>query len=164
MARARQWATLPFSFTKEELAVVLQRPERRYFADFGHDLHYAARIIRRNPGYAAAAMLCLALGIGVNATVFSLLDGMYFRMLPVPHPDRVVAIDRDGGMPLFWRDYLAVRGDLHTFSGVAAVAGERHVHGRRAGEFRHRCGDRFRKLCRCSPDQARSRPMVLASR
>jgi predicted permease len=85
-----------------------------------HDLRYAARVIRRNPGYAVAAMLCLALGIGVNSTVFSLLDGMYFRMLPVPRPDRIVAFDRDGGMPVFWRDYLAFHGDLRALSGVAA--------------------------------------------
>ncbi len=100
---------------------VLPSPYRRVVPDFRHDLHYSARVIRRNPGYAVAATLCLALGIGVNSTVFSLLDGMYLRMLPVPHPDRVAAIDRDGGMPVFWRDYLAFRDDLHAFSGVAAV-------------------------------------------
>jgi putative ABC transport system permease protein len=96
-------------------------PYRRAIPDLRQDLHYALRIIRRNPGYAMAAMLCLALGIGVNSTVFSLLDGMYFRMLPIPRPDRVVAVDRNGSMPLFWRDYLALRGDLHAFSGVAAA-------------------------------------------
>jgi hypothetical protein len=93
---------------------------RRAIPDFRHDLHYAVRVIRHNPGYAVAAMLCLALGIGVNSTVFSLLDGMYFRMLPVPRPDRIVAIDRDGGMPIFWRDYPALHGDLPALSTVAA--------------------------------------------
>jgi predicted permease len=95
-------------------------PYRRAIPDFRHDLHYAARVIRRSPGYAVVAMLCLALGIGANSTVFSLLDGMYFRMLPVPHPDRIVAIDRDGGMPIFWQDYLALQGDLRSLSSVAA--------------------------------------------
>src|SRR5579863_5520725 len=93
---------------------------RRVIPDFLHDLRHGARVIRFNPGYAAAAMLCLALGIGVNSTVFSLLDGMYFRLLPVPHADRIVAIDRDGGMPLFWRDYRAIRDHLRAFSGMAA--------------------------------------------
>lgn len=97
-------------------------PYRRAIPDFRQDLHYALRVIRRNPGYAVAAMLCLALGIGVNSTVFSLLDGMYLRMLPVPHPDRVVAIDRNGAMPCFWRDYLAFRGSLHAIAGVTASA------------------------------------------
>ncbi len=94
---------------------------RRVIPDFRHDLHHAARVIRRNPGYAVVATLCLALGIGVNSTVFSLLDGMYLRMLPVPHPDRIIAIDRDGGMPLFWRDYQSLRGELRAFSGIAAL-------------------------------------------
>ena len=99
---------------------VLLSTYRRVVPDFRHDLHNGARVIRRNPGYAIAAILCLALGIGVNSTVFSLLDGMYLRMLPVPHPERVVAIDRDGGMPVFWRDYLALPGELRAFSRVAA--------------------------------------------
>jgi len=85
-----------------------------------HDLRYAARIIRRNPGYALAAILCLALGIGVNSTVYSLLDGMYFRTLPVPHARDIVTIDRNGAMPLFWKDYLALRGDLRSFDGLVA--------------------------------------------
>jgi hypothetical protein len=95
-------------------------PYRRAIPDLRRDLHYAARVIRRNPGYAVAAMLCLGLGIGVNSTVFSLLDGMYLRMLPVPHPDEVVAADRDGGMPVFWRGYLGFRDGLSSFSGVVA--------------------------------------------
>ncbi len=98
-------------------------PNRRVLPDLGRDLHYALRVIRRNPGYAVAAMLCLALGIGVNSSVFSFLDGMYFRLLPVPQADRVVAFDRDGRTPSFWRDYLSIRDGIHAFSGIAATAG-----------------------------------------
>ena len=97
-------------------------PYRQTIPDLRRDLHYGLRLIRRNPGYAAVAMLCLALGIGVNAVVFSLLDGMYLRLLPVPRADRVVAIYRDGAMPCSWRDYLAFRGGLRAFRGVAASA------------------------------------------
>ena len=96
-------------------------PHRRAIPDLRQDLHYALRMIRRNPGYAVAAMLCLALGIGVNSTVFSLLDGMYFRTLPVPHADRMVAVDRGGAAPAGWREYLAFRDGLHAFSGLAAA-------------------------------------------
>ncbi len=92
----------------------------RAAADFAFDLHHGLRVVRRNPGYAAIAMLCLALGIGVNATVFSFLDGVYFRLLPVPEADRVVTIDRNGSAPCFWRDCQALRG-LDAFSGVAAA-------------------------------------------
>ena len=56
---------------------------RRLIPDLRRDFHYALRIIRRNPGYAITAMLCLGFGIGVNTTVFSWLDEMYFRRLSV---------------------------------------------------------------------------------
>jgi predicted permease len=96
-------------------------PNRRVVPDFGRDLHYSLRVIRRNPRYAVAASLCLGLGIGVNSTVFSFLDGIYFRMLPVAQADRVVAIDREGAAPCSWRDYLAFRSGLRAFNGVAAA-------------------------------------------
>ena len=95
-------------------------PYRRAMPDLGRDLHFGVRIIRRNPGYAAAAMACLALGIGVNAVVFSLLDGMYFRPLPVPDADRMFAIYRSEAAACSWRDYLAFRSSLRAFRGVAA--------------------------------------------
>ena len=95
-------------------------PYRRVIPELRRDLHFALRIIRRNPGYALAAMLCLALGIGVNSTVFSLLDGMFFRTLPVPDATRIVAVDRDGAFPVAWREYLAVRGSFRSFQGVVA--------------------------------------------
>jgi len=99
---------------------VLLSPYRRAIPDLRGDLHYGVRIIRRNPGYAAAAMACLALGIGVNAVVFSLLDGLYFRPLPVPDADRMVAIYRSDAVACSWRDYLAFRSSPRAFRGVAA--------------------------------------------
>ena len=95
-------------------------PWFRAIPDIRQDLPYAMRILRRNPGYAAAAMFCLALGTGVNATVFSLLDGMYLRPLPLAHPDRIVAVDRNGAMPCSWQDYLAFRPGLRAFAGITA--------------------------------------------
>ena len=85
------------------------------------DLRYALRTVRRSPGYSATAMLCLALGIGVNSVVFTLLDGIYFRALPVPRADRIVAIDRSGAMPVSWREYRGLRGEWRTLSGVTAA-------------------------------------------
>jgi putative ABC transport system permease protein len=83
-------------------------------------MHYAARVIRRQPEYAIIAILCLGLGTGVNSTVFSLLDGIYLRLLPVPHARGVVSIRRSGDSPMFWREYVGLRGNLRVFSGVAA--------------------------------------------
>jgi len=89
--------------------------------DFRRDLHYTLRVIRRNPGYAVTAVLCPELGIGVNTTVYSWLDEMYFRPLPVPEPDRVVAINRAGGPACSWREYRDFAMRLRSVSGVAAV-------------------------------------------
>lgn len=90
-------------------------------ASFRRDLHYTFRVIRRNPGYAITAILCLGLAIGVNTTVYSWLDEMYFRPLPVPEPDRVVAIKRAGGPPCSWREYREFAVGLRSLSGLAAV-------------------------------------------
>src|SRR5947207_2627528 len=60
----------------------------------GQDLRFAWRQIRRAPGFALSAILTLALGIGANTGIFSLLTG-YLRPLPVPHPDRLVVIAAD---------------------------------------------------------------------
>jgi predicted permease len=80
-------------------------PHRRIIPDLNRDLHYAFRILRRNPGYAATAMLCLALGVGVNTVVFSWLDEMYFRRLAVPNAHQMVAITRNAGPPCSWREF-----------------------------------------------------------
>jgi len=62
----------------------------------GRDLTHAARTLRRHPGYTATAVLSLALGIGANAAVFSLLDAFVLRPLPYPDPDRLVLIYESG--------------------------------------------------------------------
>ena len=56
------------------------------------DLRYGARVLRRSPGFAAVALLSLALGIGANAAIFQLLDVVRLRTLPLHHPDQIVEV------------------------------------------------------------------------
>jgi predicted permease len=75
------------------------------------DLRIGFRMLRRSPGFSALAILCLTLGIGANAAVFSWIEGILFRPYPlVAHQERLVAIggisrDEPRGTPLSWPDF-----------------------------------------------------------
>ena len=70
------------------------RDQRRlpFLDSFAQDLTYALRQLRRNPGFAAAATLTLALGIGANTAIYQVLDAVAFRSLPVRDPASLVQI------------------------------------------------------------------------
>jgi hypothetical protein len=88
-----------------------------------HDLRYGLRGLRRSPGFTAAAVLSLALGIGDNTAIFSPFHALMLRLLPVARPQELVSIYQAGGWiegpisyPLFQK--ITKRHDL--FNGVIA--------------------------------------------
>ena len=81
------------------------------------DLRFGFRTLRRSPGFAILAILCLTLGIGANAAVFSWIEGLLFRPYPlVAHQERLLALGgtargESGGTPLSWPDFLDLQKD-----------------------------------------------------
>ena len=93
------------------------------------DIRYAFRTLRSNPGFAALAVLCLSLGIGVNATIFSVVDGVMLQPYPYPDPGRIVVlnstnprlgVNRTG---ISYQDYRDWRDRNTTLSAMAAFQG-----------------------------------------
>jgi predicted permease len=93
------------------------------------DVRYGLRMLAKNPGFTAVAVLTLALGIGANTAVFSVVNTVLVRRLPFPQPDRIVQVlkrYKDGtgdsiSVPLFlyWRNHNRVFDHLAAFSIMA---------------------------------------------
>jgi len=86
------------------------------------DIRYALRQLRKSPGFTIAAILTLALGIGANAIVFSLLNELVLRPLNVPGGQNLYQIERtEGGGPSeSYPDYVDLRDRNRSFDGLIA--------------------------------------------
>src|SRR5450432_2199227 len=111
---------------------------RRLAGNFFQDLRFSVRSLYKSPAFSVAVVGILAVGIGANAAIFSLVDAVLFRPLPLTNPDRLVRIfatDHATGevshssYPVY-RDY---RDGARSFSGLAAYADFVAVHWSVAG-------------------------------
>jgi predicted permease len=93
------------------------------------DLRHAVRMFLKNPGFAAAAILCLTLGIGATTGIFSVVDAVLLRPLGYHQPDRLVRIYTEfptfpnGGLHRFWAsapEFLDLRRDLKSWDSIDA--------------------------------------------
>ena len=107
---------------------------------FLQELRYAARSVTRNRAFTAVAVLCLAVGIGVNSTIFSVVNGVILRPYPYHEADRIVVLDstnrrldvRQGGIS--YADFKDLRDQSTTLASIAAFAGRSFTVSDRASE------------------------------
>ena len=90
------------------------------------DLKHGIRVLIKNPGFTIIAIVSIAIGVGANAAMFSVADGLVFRPLPVPRASEVVSIlgqARDtgfGNRNVSYPDYLDLRDRSRTFEAIVA--------------------------------------------
>jgi len=113
-AAAERRAFLEFGNTAQ-LEEAVRDARGAWFADFAADIRYAWRILRKSPAFALAAIASLALGIGGNTAIFSVMDAALWKSLPVREPGRLIELlTNRGGRPfnafshpalLYFRDH-----------------------------------------------------------
>ena len=94
------------------------------------DLRYSFRTLGKNPGFACVALITLALAIGANTAMFSVVYGALLRPLPYADPDRLIVLNethpRIGTISVSYPNFLDWRAQNHVFSGMAVMAGVGH--------------------------------------
>jgi putative ABC transport system permease protein len=98
-AEAKRRAAIAFGGRERAREQCRQERPSFFLESLGRDVHYALRGLRRNPGFTVVAVLTLALAIGANATIFSLIDQALMRALPVANPNELVVLSFAGSNP-----------------------------------------------------------------
>jgi predicted permease len=106
------------------MAVVCPPPAGGRMETLWQDICYALRTMAKSPGFVAAAVLTLALGIGANTAIFSVVNSVLLRPLPYPHPEQLVLVfefqPNFGETPMSYPEFADWRDKSQVFQSVAA--------------------------------------------
>jgi predicted permease len=98
--------------------------------NFLQDVRYGLRVLLKNPGFTAIAVLTLALGIGANTALFSVVNGVLLNPLPYPEPDRLVAVYEKTAdfeqSSITYPNFLDWQKDSHSFSALGGARSEEY--------------------------------------
>src|SRR5215211_1261789 len=104
------------------------REKINMFADLGQDVRYALRMLAKNPAFTAIAVIALALGIGANSAIFTVVDAVLLRPLPFKNPGQLVMLWENATHLGFPRDtpspanFLDWQKQATSFTGMAAIS------------------------------------------
>jgi putative ABC transport system permease protein len=113
---------------QQEPVVLGTRRKMNMFRDLWQDLRYGLRTLVKNPGFTMVAVIALAIGIGANSAIFSVVNTVLLRPLPYKEPDRLVMVWEDNTRHGYPRDtpavanYIDWRNQNQVFEGIAAIA------------------------------------------
>ncbi len=114
---------------RDACLVIDERRQRRHtraevIESMWNDVRFAARALRKSPGFSAMAILCIALGICVTTTIFSAVNAILIRPLPYPQADRLVAVYSENiprgyhATNISYKDYASWRDENHTLGAL----------------------------------------------
>lgn len=123
-AEARRRASLELGGIEQVKEACRDARGTRWVEDLGQDLRYGCRVLRKSPVFTVVAALSLALGIGANSAVFSLVDRLVLRALPVRDPQELVRIEGGGWTNPIWEQ---IRDRQHQLFDGAIAWSDDHV-------------------------------------